>query len=82
MTTTTSSLEPNSDRKITVENPKKHDLLPTLGGVIPIAGFVVKLWFKVLKLSFRAAVWMIRKLPKPQTQPENHRPREVSKQIN
>jgi len=43
----------------------KNELVTTIGGVVPIASFVIKLWVKILKLSFKAAVWMVRKLPSP-----------------
>lgn len=65
MNTTISSLEADSQTKRTAESSTKNELLPTIGGVIPIASFVVKLWVKILKLSFQAAIWMLKKIPSP-----------------
>lgn len=68
MNTTTTSLESNSQIKRPVEGSTKSELLPAIVSVIPIASFVIKLWFKVLKLSFRAAFWILKKIPTPREQ--------------
>jgi hypothetical protein len=47
------------------ESSRKNELITTLGGVVPIASFAIKLWVKIIKLSFKAAIWMVRKLPSP-----------------
>lgn len=70
MNAATTSLESNSRTKRPVETSTKNELVTTLGGVIPIAGFVIKLWVKILKFSFGAAVWMLKKIPLPQKQVE------------
>jgi hypothetical protein len=46
-------------------NSGKNELVRSLSGVIPVAGFAFKLWVKIIKLSFKAAVWMVRRLPSP-----------------
>lgn len=46
-------------------NSRKNELVRSLSGVNPVAGFAFKLWVKIIKLSFKAAVWMVRRLPSP-----------------
>ncbi|GAA0880360.1 hypothetical protein GCM10009119_33300 [Algoriphagus jejuensis] len=70
MNTTTSSLESKYHTNRPVENSTKNELITTIGGVVPIAGFVVKLWVKILKISIKAAIWMLRKIPSPQKEIE------------
>ena len=74
MNTTISRLESNSHAERPVESSSKSELMTAVRGVVPIASVVIKVWFKLLKFSFGAAVWMLRKIPSPQKHVDKSKP--------